>query len=372
MLNKIIISYAFANSGHKKAAEAISIALKTKYPKIEILEIDILKYFHSLAGKIIFQTYLKILKVIPGFWEYVYDNKKIKKSTSIFKDIIDQISIKKLKKDLESFKPDAIICTHAFFCGAFSFLKEKNLSQTPLINVITDFEIHEYWIHKNVSLYCVPNEQVKEKLIQKGISEKKIVISGIPINSIFNQSKDLEQLRIKFNLKKDLPVLLIMGGTLGLGEIKKLVCCLENSTFSFQIIVVTGKNEKLKEELEQLKKELKKEIKIFGYVECIDELMRISNIFIGKPGGLTSSEALAVELPMIIFKPLPAQEERNSQYLVQQGVALRVDDENQIGNVVKNLLQNKDELKKMKENIQKIRIPYSTSKIIEAVEKITE
>lgn len=369
MLNRILFSYVSVGSGHRQAAEAIQQAMRSLYQQVEIIEINALTYFHPVIKELIAKIYLDMLKSNPDFWDYLYDNEMIMKLTSKLKGMVDWVNSKKLKKVFKSFEPEAVVCTHAFPCGIFSSLKENKMSDLPLIAVMTDFDVHGYWVHKNVSFYCVANNQTKKKLIKKGIAEERIGVFGIPINPIFNQKKDVKSLREKLGLRKDLPVLLIMGGSLGLGPIERIVCYLNNIAPDFQMLVVTGKNQVLREQLERLRPQIDKEITFFGYVKDIDELMKASDILISKSGGLTCAEALASARPMIIVNPIPGQEERNSRYLTQQGVAIKVEHEGKVGEIVEGLLYDRSRLEEMKRNALRLSQPLAAFKIVEAIER---
>lgn len=373
MLKRVMLAHINITTGHRKAAQAIHKTLKLNYPEIEVLEIDPIGHFYPALEDTIEKVYVGILKSNPHIWDYVYDNEKIVKSTAMIRQMFNFLNLTRLNKILSSFNPQVVVCTHAFACGMFSALKEKKDKQFALIGVITDFDVHNYWVYKNVSCYIVANESTSNKLQEKGIDEEKIKILGIPVDPKFTEDKDIPTLKKKHGLEEDMPTILVMGGGWGFGPIEKIVHSLnELKNIEFQIIVVAGTNKELELKLVELTSKLPKSIKVFGYVDFIDELMKISNIFIGKPGGMTSAESLVCGLPMVIINPIPGQEERNTRYLTSQGVAIKADNELEISKIISELLTQPQKLNEMRKRILEINKPDASFNIVKVIEKTTD
>ncbi len=371
MLKRVMLSYINVTTGHRRAAQSVHKTLKYLYPGIEVSELDTLKYLHPVMEGIIEKVYLEMLKSNPHLWDYVYDNEKIVKFTAKFRQVLNSLNSSRLNKSFSSFNPQAVVCTHAFSCGIFSALKEKKANGLPLIGIITDFDVHSYWIHKNVSLYIVASEYTAKKLQEKGVNEERIKILGIPIDHVFIENKDIQGLKRKYDLKEDLPTILVMGGGLGLGPIEKVVYYLnEIKNIEFQIIIVTGTNKELELKLRELTVKLPKLNKVFGYVDFIDELMKVSNISITKPGGMTSTESLACGLPMVIVNPIPGQEDRNTRYLTSQGVAIKANNEFEISKIISELLTQPQKLEEMRNKILDISKPEASFDIVKTIEEL--
>lgn len=370
MIKRVVLSYVNITTGHKKAAQALHQTFKILYPQVEILEIDPLENSYPRIKIMVEKLYFKMLKSNPSFWNYVYDNETIVKATAQLRRILNSLNSTRLNNLFSSFNPQVVVCTHAFPCGIFSALKEKKPNNFSLIASMTDFDVHNYWIYKNVSCYIVANEQSSKKLQKKGIAQEKIKILGIPIDPKFTEDKDISLLKKKYGLKQDLPTLLVMGGGWGFGPIEKVVHYLHQiKNIEFQIMVVAGTNKELELKLRALTSEWPKLRRVFGYVDFIDELMKISNIFIGKPGGLTSAESLACGLPMVIINPIPGQEERNTHYLTSQGVAIKANTEFEITKIVSELLMQSHKLNEMRNKILAIRQPKSAFNIVKTIEE---
>ncbi|WJH35219.1 hypothetical protein N6H14_03860 [Paenibacillus sp. CC-CFT747] len=223
---------------------------------------------------------------------------------------------------LQEVRPTVVVCTFPGAAAAMSMLKENGLTDLPLVTVITDHTDHSYWLHPCTDRYIVGSEHVKEALMGHQIPESRIAVTGIPIRPRFVGRFDRGTLRRKYGLHPDLPTVLVMGG--GLGMIgREFTETLRSSDImeTMQVIFVCGQNEKLKQQLDGEFRGCRG-VLTTGYVDHIHELMALSDLLITKPGGLTTSEAVAMELPMLLHKPLPGQEQDNAAYLVKSGVAV--------------------------------------------------
>lgn len=360
----VLLMYISENSGHYCASLAIEKALKTANPDINTLNINAANYTNPIMEKIINRTYMGIIKRRPEVWEYLYDNPKIVKNTQLLRELIHKFNSKKLMNLLEDFFPKVICCTQAFPCGLVSDYKKTYGLPATLIGVLTDYMPHSYWIYDNVDYYVVPTEDAKARLIEDGIPEEKIKMFGIPINLNFSIDMDKEIIFKKFNIDWQLPVILLMGGSQGLGPIVELTHSLDRLKTEFQLIIVCGRNSKLKRSLEKRKGRFKKKILILEYVDNINELMSIASLIITKPGGLTTAEALSKNLPMLLVNPIPGQEENNTKFLLKAGVAIRAKQEEDIPILVTELLCSKNKLNQMREQAKGLGKPSSTIDLV--------
>ena len=346
---RIILMYISEISGHHSATLAIENTLKILSPDIEVLNINTFNYTNPISEKIINRLYMGIIKRTPQLWDYLYDNPTVVKNIEKIKETIHKFNSPKLKNLFDKFKPDAIICTQAFPCGMVADYKKTYNSNIPLIAVLTDYIPHSYWIYDAVNYYIAPSDEVTLRLIKKGVASEKIKTLGIPFDHKFNQNIAKKEVIQKFNLKPGIPTILIMGGGQGLGPIKTIVKSLEKIKLESQEIIVTGSNRKLYNSLKRKIKKYKKKILILGYVNNINELMDVSDIVITKPGGITTAEALAKRLPMIIVKPIPGQEANNALYLTEKEAAIKIDKARDINFVIEDLLMNPTKLNRMRE-----------------------
>ena len=346
---RILLMYISQVSGHRQSAVAIAKSLKTLAPGCEIMSINGFGYTYPLMEKIVNTAYLGVIKRVPKIWEYLYDNPKIIKASEQFKQKIHKSSHKKLQPLMDKFKPDIVICTQAFPCGMVADYKMEHQLPCKVVGVLTDFAPHLYWLHPGVDYYVVPSEEAKERYVKEGVDPGQIKVFGIPIRDKFAAKLDRAALAKKLGLSPDVPTVLIMGGGQGLGPMKDAVKALMGLSRPLQMIVIAGTNVKLAHWLKRMQCRTDKKIVFYDYAVNVDELMEVSSLIISKPGGMTTSECLAKGLPMVIVDPIPGQEERNSRFLVKNGIAVRIDDKPQIGPKIDELLDNSSQLRAMRE-----------------------
>jgi len=356
---RILLLYISEDSGHHCASLAIEKTLRRLDPAVETLNINSFNYTNPILEKIINRTYMGVVRRTPELWDYLYDNPKILRKTQKLREMIHRFNTGKLSTLLNDFKPSGIICTQAFPCGMIADYKRTFGVDIPLLGVLTDYAPHSYWIYDNVDRYIVPSKETGKKLVCDGVDPKRIEEFGIPIDPKFGTHSDNEAIFKKLSLKADIPCVLIMGGTQGLGPIKELVLALERSHLDMQLIVATGVNKRLYKWLSRISTRSRKKIIAFSYATNIDELMQVSTVIITKPGGITTAEALAKNIPMMIIHPLPGQEAMNTKYLLDEGVAVKAESPADAFIILEELLYNKDKLRIMREKARHLARPNS-------------
>lgn len=346
--------------------------------------IDTLEYISPLLNKTVVEIYEHLAKKHPTIWKLMYTTTN-KKSLNKIVEIINKTISKKLIPLLAEEKPDLIISTHPFSTEMISHLKKNENLNIPLICIMTDYAPHRTWLSPNVDSYVVANEEMIEPMEEMGVEKNKIHPFGIPVdNDFFNFVNKKEELR-NLGLRDDLPTILIMAGNFGLANIGKVFVKLQKVDLDFQIIIITGKNKGLFNDLKQLthgkrlrkrdkilakmhlknisEKHLKimavkksdefkitKPTKLIYYTNEVDKYMHVSDLIITKPGGLTISEALACNLPMALFGTIPGQEEENANFLVGKNMAVKLENATGEENIIRNLLLNPEKLNFMKYN----------------------
>ncbi len=346
---RILLMYISQVSGHRQSAVAIQKSLKSLNPDCTIMNINGFGYTYPLMEKIVNTAYLGVIRRAPRIWEYLYDNPKIIKASEKFKQNIHRYSHKKLQPLINTFKPDVVICTQAFPCGMVADYKKTYQLPMQVVGVLTDFAPHLYWLHPGVDYYIVPTEEAKMRYIHEGVNPDAIKVFGIPIRQKFAEKLNGEVIAHKLGLTLSVPVILIMGGGQGLGPIKEAVKSLIRLERPLQMIVIAGTNTKLVHWLKKMQRKTSKKIIYYDYASNVDELMEVSTLIVSKPGGMTTSECLAKGLPMVIVDPIPGQEERNAQFLLSAGIAVRVDDKRAIGAKIDELLDNPSQIQSMRQ-----------------------
>lgn len=364
---RILLMYISANSGHHSASLAIEKAFRELSSDIEIMNVNSFHYTNPILEKIVNRAYMGVIRRTPEVWGYLYDNPKIVKRTQSLRESIHRYNSQKTKVLLENFNPDAVICTQAFPCGIVADYKKTSGSRVMLAGVLTDYAPHSYWLYDNVDIYFVPSREAKERFVSNGVSADRIYLTGIPIDPKFKKILDRKKIMGSLGLSEEKPVVLIMGGSQGIGPIKDLLKILNKSSLHFQIIVVAGGNKKLHRYLKKIAPRLDKKTFVFGYANNIDELMEISSVIITKPGGITISEALAKGLALFIVKPIPGQEQMNTEHLIKNRVAIRVDNLQDTGIFIKELLSNREALKNLRERAREFSKPSSALDIAKTI-----
>ncbi|TXC93211.1 diglucosyl diacylglycerol synthase [Metabacillus litoralis] len=362
MLKKVLILTAKYGNGHVQVAKTLEKKCKDLgFEKIVVCNL----YSESfpIFSEITQYLYLKSFSIGKQFYRlFYYGVDKIYNKRMM--NLYFKMGHKRLHQIVKNEQPDMIINTFPMI--VVPEYRRKTGTVIPTFNVLTDFCLHRIWVHENIDKYYVATKNVKEKLISIGISPSTIKVTGIPIRTQFEQTLNTAEIYNKYNLDPTKKTLLIMAGAHGvLKNVKELCQAFISKSTNTQTVVVCGNNSLLKESLETLSLSYPKQIKIMSYVERIDELYRIASCMITKPGGITLTEATALGVPVILYKPVPGQEKENALYFEEKNAAIIVNQIEDIFDEVNNLLGDEKRLKQMKENIKKIHIPNSADLILE-------
>ncbi|MCT4592859.1 MAG: hypothetical protein N4A57_01085 [Anaeromicrobium sp.] len=362
-MKKLLIFTASTGGGHNEAATSLEELFENN--GYDVVKLDALKETNKVMNSIVTEGYELLLKIFPKAYSELYKKSNGKIISSRMVSIITKLMEDKIYNLIKEHKPDLIIATHPFVVNIIGELKRK--ISIPFISIVTDYKAHQTYIHKNVDAYITGSYYTKVHMMKKGIEKQKIFHYGIPIRKEFF----LCSIDKKRN-KEDVFTLLLMGGSMGLKAMEKVLENIMTSKNRMKIIVVCGNNKKLKNKLEKkYEGELNnKEMSIYGFTKNIPQLMDISDVIITKPGGLTVSESIAKNIPMIIPYVIPGQEEENSDFLIESGVALRTKKINHMVKVIDSLIQKPEELGNMKKKLKNLSKPYSRDAIVQLVNKL--
>jgi processive 1,2-diacylglycerol beta-glucosyltransferase len=332
-------------SGHHSASLAVEKAIKILDPGADVLNINAFNYTNPIWERIINRAYLSVVKNTPELWDYLYDNPKVLKNTRKIREMIHKSHTEKLQALFDEFKPNVVAATQAYPCGMVADYKKTFNLDLPVVGILTDYAPHSYWIYDNIDAYVVPSKETGAKLARNGILEERIKPLGIPIDPKYAAPLDKTAIQKEFGLDPKLPTILIMGGGQGLGPIKNILAAIGRIKENFQAIVVAGTNKKLFRWVQ--KRRFNKKVIPLAYTDCVEKLMEVSTFIVTKPGGVTTAEALAKNLPMLIINPLPGQEAMNTNFLLNEGVALKADSEDELAILIDWLLANPGKLKQI-------------------------
>jgi processive 1,2-diacylglycerol beta-glucosyltransferase len=322
---KVLVLSASAGAGHTRAAEAIQKAFIQLEAVEAIRHVDVLDYTNKFFRDLYSKAYIEMANKAPKMLGWIYDKFDQPYKHDRIRVAFNKLNLRPFIKLLEEFKPDLMVCTHFVPSEIISWMKLKRRIRCPLAIVITDYDAHAMWLSRNAEQYFVALEETKVYLTKFGVLSSKINVTGIPIDPIFAIHKDKYTMRKKYGLHLDKMTILVSTGGFGVGPMEDIVKSLLEVKNDIQLIAICGRNPELKKRIERLAHRGRKRIPILavGYTYDMDEYMAASDLFLGKPGGLTTSEALAKGLVPVIVNPIPGQEERNSDHLLEKGVAIR-------------------------------------------------
>lgn len=356
--NRILFLYMVPETGHQKAAEAIMKAASYMNPRVDCVSLEMIKYSYPVIGNVFNKMYLEMLKRAPGIWDYLYDNPDVEEITRDARSFLTQLSSFRTRNLLRKYQPKAVVCTQAVPAIAMAAEKRKGHLKVPLIGVVTDFGVHTYWIHPEIDLYLVGHEDVKKDLMKKGILENRIRVTGIPIMPSFGVTHDVTMIRHKLKMNPHKKTILVMGGSRGMGSLDELVAAIQTIPTPFQMIVICGRNRSMHKKILEAVKD-KEDCHVFGYVKDMSPLMSASDLLITKPGGLSCSESLAKQLPLVLTNPIPGQEERNVRFLLNHQVAKFARTTEDLIHVVSDLLRHPKKIQAMRQRARPISKPHS-------------
>jgi len=366
---KILIVYAYAGVGHKKAAEALRDAL-SEFKQVELTTLDVLDYTNACFKFSYPRVYLFLINRLPTLWGLLYyflDLAVVDRVLAPLRRFFHGLHAKRFARFVLEENPDVVICTHFIPAEIVSGLKRKDIFKGRLVTVITDFLPHTFWLARNSDYFIAAIERTKKDLVRRDIEEERIKALGIPCEPKFGISKDRHGLLKKLGLEDGFFNLLIMGGGFGTGPVEEIVRSIYSAgpriKEKMQVIVICGKNKKLFESLNKIKRDLGARLCIFAYMNNIDEFMEVSDCIITKSGGLTVSEALSKKLPMIIIQPIPGQETRNCKLLTGYGTAVRADSVAQARDYVKDFMLSPERIIGMKARINLLSYPNAARDI---------
>ncbi len=374
MKKKILILSASVGAGHMRAADAIERAFHQTHPEVEVKNIDVLNYTNRVFRRLYGRLYLDMVKSMPDVLGWIYDSLDKPWQNERRRLALDRLNTQPLINLLKNENPDLAICTHFLPSEIISWLRAKEKIDTKQAIVVTDFDAHALWLCHNFEHYFVPIEETKVYLGAIGIPINKITATGIPIDPVFSQAPDKFEMRKKHGLDSNLLTILVSAGGFGVGKIEPLLRALSGLQTRSQIVAICGRNEQLTKDLKKLAvSELNNErvkFRPIGFTQEMDEFMSASDLIVGKPGGLTTSEALAKGLIFVVVNPIPGQEERNSDHLLEKGCAIKCNSLPVLSYKIDKLVSDPEKLAQMRANVLDFARPDSAHKIVEAAIKL--
>lgn len=322
---KVLIATVTAGAGHVQAAHALEEAWRKLRPADSVDNIDVLKYTPELYEKLYSRGYVKLVDTAPELYALAFrktDDPERVRRFSPLRRLAGRLAAAPFVDKVRELAPDLILTTHFMPPEILGRSKEKGRLRAPIVSVVTDFEAHALWLEDSVDLYCVAFPETKDRLVARGVPEGAIEATGIPVAARFGSPPSKAQARKSLSLATRHPVLLVLGGGFGMGPLERIAAELDRVAKPVSAVVVCGKNEELRASVAD--RRFKHPTTVLGFADNMHELMAACDLVVTKPGGLTSSEALAVGRPLLIANPIPGQEEANSDFMLERGAAAKL------------------------------------------------
>lgn len=362
---KILIAYASAGTGHHKAAEAVYNFFRGENnPNITLKLVDVLRYSRPLFRYSYIYGYNFFVRYALWLWSWGFWITSLKSLSPIINGCrfaINRLNTRGFAQLLTNENPDFFISTHFLASEIASYLKKTQKLNSKLITLITDYGVHPFWINRNTDIYAVASDYTKEQLASSGVKKEMIKVLGIPVDASFLKQYEKDTLIKQLGIEQDRFTVLIVTGSFGIGPIEKIVELLYKDT---QLLVVCARNKRL---YKLLKDKNYPGTTVFGFVENMPQLMAVADLIIAKPGGLTVSEILARGLVPIFISCIPGQETENLKALQRYGIATMAENPDQLRDIVLDYKRNPDKLKKIKENICKIKNPSAAQELYNVI-----
>jgi processive 1,2-diacylglycerol beta-glucosyltransferase len=367
MLERVLVLSASVGAGHVRAAQALERALVATGRVGEVRHVDILQYTSKLFRRVYAQAYLDLVNRAPEVLGWMYDYFDEPGKHARLRLALDKLNATRFVRLLERERPDWAVSTHFLPAEIIAWLRSKGRLATRQAIVVTDFDVQGMWLTHHVDRYFVALDETRAHLERLGVPPNAITVSGIPIDPVFAVPKDASAMRVKHGLAPDRTTILVSAGGFGVGPVETLVHILLELQHPVQLVVICGRSEELKGRLDELAAarptHLSPALRVVGYTTEMDEYMAAADMLVGKPGGLTSSEALARGLALVIVHPIPGQEERNADHLMEAGTAIRSNNLPALAWKIDRLLEDPARLAAMRANARRLARPQAARDI---------
>lgn len=368
---KILLLTIPAGGGHHQTAKAVSDYF-AKDAGTECRVLDVAKYGNGFVAQVISKGYVFVCTYLASGYRLFYNlmDKRTRHSYTFVTRLLDMVLGKKLVEYIEEYNPDVIISTHLFASVVLNIRSKKHKIDKKLISIITDFTIHPMWEQVTSDYFITASSLLENEAKKKLISTENVLPLGIPIKDEFLKTAEKSEARKSLELSDKFTVLVMMG-SFGYGRATtRLIKQLDSAGEDFQVVVACGSNKNLKKKITS--RAFKKVVKVYGFYDNMSELMDCCDCIITKPGGLSTSEALVKNIPMILTNAIPGHEERNLEFIKGCGACLTINKENTVDKAISQLMHSDEVLCELQKNARNLAKPDATRDLAELIYKIKE
>ena len=368
---KIIIMYATAGHGHKKAAEYLYAELikrKEAGAGIDVLNVDLFDKTPPSFPKWYGGSYKYLVSKTPWLWWFGYNVSNIKWLAPLLRPlrrVYNDLNARILEAFLIREDADILLFAHFFPPEVATSLRRRGKIRATIVTLITDCFPHFTWINPGTDYYLVMSEASRRAVAAWGIPEERVKPFGLPVGEQFLPSGRKQEIRRSMGLQPDALTLLLTSGSFGIGPTEKILDALAHFNGRAQAIVVCGTNKGLYEKLSE--GSFPYPVRVCGFVDNMHELMEASDLIVAKTGGLTTTESLTKEVPLVISRPIPGQEAGNARYLMEHNCSFPLKRAEDIVPLVDRVLNDPDCIAEKIRAIKTIRKPQATKDIVDFV-----
>jgi processive 1,2-diacylglycerol beta-glucosyltransferase len=373
--SRILVLSASVGAGHLRAAEAVELALRQTVPDATVQNLDVLTLTNAAFRRLYSKAYLDLVNKAPqvlGIFYDMLDRPSLhgQKRSDQLRLLVEQFNLKRFTRLLEKGGPwDLVINTHFLPAEILASLRRAGRVTIPQVTVTTDFETHRLWVNQPCDLYCTATEEGALYLQSCGVPAHATVPTGIPIHPVFAEPKDRAVCLKRQKLRGDRPVILQMAGGFGVGPVEQLLRAILAIDRPLEVVVVAGRNPELKAHLDTAPSG-RHRLRVLGFTTEVDELMTCADLVVSKPGGLTTSEALARGAGMVIVNPTPGQESRNSDFLLENGAGIKANHLATLPFKVGELLASPERLARLRASARSLARPRAAFEVVERALKL--
>lgn len=364
---RVLVLSASVGAGHLRAGQAVEAAMKITRPDVTVRHVDVLEVTNRGFRRVYGKAYIDLVNRAPHVLGYFYDllDKPVRsKHGDRLRLAWQKLNLRKFTRFLCEETWDLVINTHFLPCEIVAELRKAGKLNLPQVTATTDFDTHRLWVHEPCERFFTATEEGALYLHSWGVPSGTTRVTGIPIHPVFAEAKSRDDCVKRQGLVGDRPIVLQLAGGFGVGPVAKIAEQLLRIAPPIELVVVCGRNEKAKTQLAEIPVPARHRVKLLGYTDQMDELMAAADMVVTKPGGLTTSEALARGLPMVIVNPIPGQESRNSDYLLEQQAAVKCNNLATLGYKVGGLVESPERLTKLRENAKRLGRPRAAFDVI--------
>lgn len=361
MSEKILILHASVGAGHARAAQAVAAALKLEAPGANVVTVDALDLARPLFKRAYGEGYLKLIEKAPSLFGMLFElTDKPPKSGSLGDGVrraVQRWGANQLAELVESGGWDSIVHTHFLAPELIAALRRRGRVAAPQLTVVTDYDAHRIWAHEPTERYCVASPLAAASLRAHGVSAAAIEVTGIPVMPSFSATVDRLEALKKFGLSGAYPIVVQSSGGHGVGPVEETFRALLAASIPTELVVVCGRNEAARKRLQAIRPPGRHRVRVVGFTDRMRDLMAVADLLVTKPGGLTVSEALACGLPMAVISPIPGQEVRNADYLLENGAAVKANSPAALTGKIEELLSSETRLPEMRRKAKSLGRP---------------